>query len=43
VDVIALGCDFAQDYHLCRPGPPELVEQVLAAPVPERLSRAFTG
>ncbi len=36
-EIIALGCDFAQGYHLCRPGPPQVVEQVLAAPVPERL------
>ena len=39
-EIIALGCDFVQGYHLCRPGPPEVVERVLAAPVPEYLLRA---
>ena len=42
-EIVALGCDFAQGYHLCRPGPAEVVEQVLSAPVPERLTRTIGG
>ncbi len=38
-EIDALGCDFAQGYHLCRPGPPEVIEAQLAAPVPDRLWR----
>jgi EAL domain-containing protein (putative c-di-GMP-specific phosphodiesterase class I) len=38
-EIVALGCDFAQGYHLCRPGPAEVVEQVLATSVPEHLAR----
>jgi diguanylate cyclase len=26
----AIGCDFAQGYHICRPGPPELIAHQLA-------------
>jgi diguanylate cyclase (GGDEF)-like protein len=40
-EIVALGCDFAQGYHLCRPGTAEEVENVLAAPLPERLARAL--
>ncbi len=42
-EIAALGCDFAQGYHLCRPGPPELIAPVLGAPVPEQLVRALGG
>jgi diguanylate cyclase (GGDEF)-like protein len=42
-EVTAFGCDFAQGYHLCRPGPPELIEPLLAAPVPEQLSAAISA
>ncbi|HEX3804274.1 MAG TPA: GGDEF domain-containing protein [Solirubrobacteraceae bacterium] len=38
-EIDAFGCDFAQGYHLCRPGPPEVITAMLAAPVPERLWR----
>jgi EAL domain-containing protein (putative c-di-GMP-specific phosphodiesterase class I) len=38
-EIVAFSCDFAQGYHLCRPGPPEVVERVLGAPVPEHLAR----
>jgi c-di-GMP-specific phosphodiesterase len=38
-EIVALGCDFAQGYHLCRPGPADIVEQVLSAPVPAHLAR----
>ena len=41
VEISALGCDFAQGYHLCRPGPPELIAPVLASPVPEQIVRAL--
>jgi c-di-GMP-specific phosphodiesterase len=41
VEIAALGCDFAQGYHLCRPGPPELIAPVLASPVPEQIVRAL--
>jgi c-di-GMP-specific phosphodiesterase len=40
-EIAAVGCDFAQGYHLCRPGPPEIVEPLLAAPVPEQILRAL--
>ena len=42
-EISALGCDFAQGYHLCRPGPPELIAPVLSAPVPEQLVAALSG
>lgn len=42
-EIIALGCDFAQGYHLCRPGPADVVEPLLAAPVPEHLARTIAG
>jgi diguanylate cyclase (GGDEF)-like protein len=42
-EVSALGCDFVQGYHLCRPGPPELIAPVLGRPVPEHLVRALAG
>jgi diguanylate cyclase (GGDEF)-like protein len=42
-EIVALGCDFAQGYHLCRPGPANVIEQVLATPVPEHLARTITG
>jgi c-di-GMP-specific phosphodiesterase len=31
-EIDALGCDFAQGYHLCRPGPPEQIAARFAAP-----------
>jgi diguanylate cyclase (GGDEF)-like protein len=42
-EVAALGCDFVQGYHLCRPGPAELIAPVLAAPVPQHLVQALSG
>jgi diguanylate cyclase (GGDEF)-like protein len=41
VEIAALGCDLAQGYHLCRPGPPELIADVLNAAVPEALTAAI--
>ncbi len=40
-EAVALGCDFAQGYYLCRPGPAERIERVLATPVPERIVRVL--
>jgi c-di-GMP-specific phosphodiesterase len=40
-EIAAVGCDFAQGYHLCRPGPPELIAPVLAGPVPAQIVRAL--
>jgi diguanylate cyclase (GGDEF)-like protein len=42
-EVSALGCDFVQGFHLCRPGPAELIAPVLGAPVPEHLLQALGG
>ena len=42
-EIAAVGCDFAQGYHLCRPGPPEVVEPLLGAPVPAQILRALHG
>jgi diguanylate cyclase (GGDEF)-like protein len=42
-EIAALGCDFVQGYHLCRPGPAEVIAPVLAAPVPEHLVEALNG
>lgn len=40
-EIAAVGCDFAQGYHLCRPGPPEIIEPLLRAPVPAQILRAL--
>ena len=40
-EIAAVGCDFAQGYHLCRPGPPEVIEPLLGAPVPAQIVRAL--
>ncbi|HEX3618002.1 MAG TPA: GGDEF domain-containing protein [Solirubrobacteraceae bacterium] len=42
-EIAACGCDFAQGYHLCRPGPPEAIEPLLAAPVPDALLAALSA
>jgi diguanylate cyclase (GGDEF)-like protein len=42
-EIAAFGCDFAQGYHLCRPGPPEVIAPVLTAPVPPELVAALSA